>query len=188
MPNSSKQTNGKAPQSNNNVPQKTGRNMAIIAWIIGMILLTRFLGTWEENQINPNKELTSNVSDSSEIKVALERNRYGHYVFNGKINNYPATFMVDTGATSVVIPKDIADDMNLESYGQSNASTANGIITVYNTMLKTVSIGPITLYNVRASINPAMNKHDDILMGMSVLKQLELRQQDNTLTLIQNAR
>lgn len=165
---------------------KTGRNMAIIAWVIGMILLTRFLGVWEDNQLNPNKSLSGISSSDAQIEVALERNRYGHYVFDGKINDQSATFMIDTGATDVVIPKALADDLGLKSYGRSKASTANGIITVYNTTLEKVSIGPITLYNVRASINPAMNSDDVVLMGMSALKQLELRQKSSTLTLIQH--
>ncbi len=165
--------------------RKTGRNMAIIAWVIGMLLLTRFLGIWEDNQRNPNQQLSTTSESTNEAAIALERNRYGHYVFNGEINGHTATFMIDTGATDVVIPQALADKMELQPYGRSQASTANGIITVFNTSLKRVSIGPITLYNVRASINPAMNSEDYVLMGMSALKQLELNQKDTTLTLIQ---
>ncbi len=160
--------------------------MAIVAWIIGMVLLTRFLGVWEQKQINPNQSLPGQSVSATGTTVVLERNRYGHYVFNGTINSHSATFLVDTGATDVVIPQALADKIGLQSYGRSMANTANGTITVYNTLLETVSIGPITLYNVRASINPAMSKQDSVLMGMSALKQLELRQQGNTLTLVQH--
>ena len=165
---------------------KTGRNMAIIAWIIGMLLLTRFFGVWEDNQRNPNQNLATTSESDSGTTIALERNRYGHYVFDGAINGHTATFMIDTGATDVVIPQALADKIGLTSYGQAQASTANGTITVFKTSLKRVSIGPITLYNVRASINPAMNSEDYVLMGMSALKQLELRQKSSTLTLIQH--
>ena len=168
------------------IPSKTGRNMAIIAWIIGMVLLTRFLGVWQEEQLNPNKTLTNSSANASIAMVELERNRYGHYVFDGTIEGYPATFMVDTGATDVVIPEALANKMGLKASGRSKATTANGTITVYNTTLKRVSIGPITLYNVPASINPAMNSEDYVLMGMSALKHLELRQKNTTLTLIQH--
>lgn len=160
--------------------------MAIIAWIIGILLLTRVFGVWEDNQRNPNQDLPSTSTSSDNATIALERNRYGHYVFDGEINGHTATFMIDTGATDVVIPQGLADKIGLESYGQAKASTANGIITVFNTSLKRVSIGPITLYNVRASINPAMKSDDYVLMGMSALKHLELRQKNTTLTLIQH--
>lgn len=166
--------------------KKTGRNMAIIAWVIGMLLLTRVLGIWEDNQRNPNQDLSTTSTSSDKATIALARNRYGHYVFDGQINDHTVTFMIDTGATDVVIPQGLADKMGLTSYGRSQASTANGIITVFNTTLKRVSIGPITLYNVRASINPAMNSDDYVLMGMSALKHLEMRQKSSTLTLIQH--
>ncbi|UZE94995.1 retropepsin-like aspartic protease family protein [Alkalimarinus alittae] len=177
-----------APNNTQDTPvsKKTGRNMAIIAWVIGMILLTRFLGVWEDKQHNPNQNLATISDDVSKTSVALERNRYGHYVFNGQINGHDATFMIDTGATDVVIPQALADKIGLKHYGQSQASTANGIITVFKTSLKRVSIGPITLYNVSASINPAMTSEDEVLMGMSALKQLELRQKNTTLTLSQH--
>ncbi|MFD2229881.1 retropepsin-like aspartic protease family protein [Alkalimarinus sediminis] len=165
---------------------KTGRYMAIIAWIIGMLLLTRVFGVWEDNQRNPNQNLPTTSESAEAVTIALERNRYGHYVFDGEINGHTVTFMIDTGATDVVIPQGLADKIGLESYGRSKASTANGVITVFNTSLKRVSIGPITLYNVRASINPAMNTDDYVLMGMSALKHLELRQKSSTLTLIQH--
>jgi len=165
---------------------KTGRNMAIIAWVIGMLLLTRLFGIWEDNQRNPNQALPTTSETADEITIALERNRYGHYVFDGDINGHTVTFMIDTGATDVVVPQAVADKIGLKSYGRAQASTANGIITVFNTSLKRVSIGPITLYNVPASINPAMNSEDYVLMGMSALKHLELRQKNTTLTLIQH--
>lgn len=168
------------------VPKKTGRNMAIIAWIIGMALLTRFLGVWEEQQHNPNQDLASASSNEFQPTVSLERNRFGHYVFDGQINDQTVTFMIDTGATDIVIPQSLADELGLKVLGRAKASTANGVITVYKSSIKRLSIGPITLYNVSASINPSMNSEDYVLLGMSALKNLELRQKSTTLTLIQH--
>jgi aspartyl protease family protein len=63
--------------------------------------------------------------------------------------------------------------------------TANGPITVFETRISELSIGDITLFNVRASINPAMPP-PQILLGMSALKQIEFVQRGDSLTLIQH--
>ena len=64
------------------------------------------------------------------------------------------------------------------------ATTANGVIETYATRLASVSIGDIGIRDVRASINPYM-PGEQILLGMSFLKNLELRQQGDRLTIRQ---
>ena len=64
--------------------------------------------------------------------------------------------------------------------------TANGRTLVFATRLNEVSIGGITLRNVRATINPGY-KSDDILLGMSFLKHLEFTQRGDQLTIRQYA-
>jgi len=164
---------------------RTGKLMAFMAWIAGLALLTQFFGNWQTQQINPNQSPASSLINPETISVTLMQNRLGHYLVNGTLNGQPATFMLDTGATDVVVPKELADTYQLISQGSSQSLTANGIITVGRSNIKSLSIGDITLYNVRASINPGMEQNQAILLGMSALKQLELRQQGDTLTLIQ---
>jgi aspartyl protease family protein len=106
-------------------------------------------------------------------------------VTNGFINGEPVTFMLDTGATDVVIPESIAKSLGLNRLAYSEASTANGTIPVYKTRIDQLSIGNIKLYDVPASINPSMTGEQAILLGMSALKQLELIQKNRSLTLIQ---
>lgn len=163
---------------------RTGRTMAIIAWILGIVLLARFFGDYQESQFNPNQSPISSL-EHDDVVVSLIANRQGHYIANGLINALPATFMLDTGATDVVIPEDLAHAYGLPSQGQGWGLTANGRVKVTRTTINTLSIGDITLYNVRASINPGMNKAQPILLGMSALQQLELSQTEGELTLIQ---
>jgi len=116
--------------------------------------------------------------------VILKRNRYGHYVTQGEINNHSVTFLLDTGASDISIPDKIARELNL-NYGQEQRyQTANGIIIGNLTTLRSVSIGNIKLQNVRASINPKMD-NDEILLGMSFLKYIEFTQHGDTLILRQ---
>lgn len=159
--------------------------MIFIACVIGMALLTLFFGEVEERQFNPNQNPSSLVN-AQVTEVRLERNRYGHYVVTGTINNLPVDFLLDTGATDVVIPLDLGSQLGLTKGIAGKASTANGTITVYNTVIDKLTVGDISLYKVNASLNPAMGKGEGILLGMSALKEIDFIQRGDSLTLRQS--
>jgi aspartyl protease family protein len=160
-----------------------GKTMTILAWIIALGLLLAFFTHWQSNVYNPNKTPSSQQS-STENTVVLQRNRYHHYVTQGAINKTVVTFLLDTGATDVVIPEHMASNLGLQKGKRQQALTANGVITVYSTRLTQLTIGSIVLNDVNASINPAM-KNDEILLGMSALKSIEFTQRGDQLTLKQ---
>ncbi|MCK5722764.1 MAG: TIGR02281 family clan AA aspartic protease [Gammaproteobacteria bacterium] len=152
-------------------------------WIALMIMVFFLFNKLLERDYNPNQQVLMQNRDKQRV-VILKRNRYGHYVTQGEINNHSVTFMLDTGASDISIPDKIAKKLKL-SYGQERQyQTANGTITANLTTLESVSIGNIKLQNVRASINPKMD-HDEILMGMSFLKYIEFTQRGDTLILRQ---
>lgn len=167
----------------NNPTQSLGKGMMIMAWLVLLGFLVMFFGQWEENTYNPNRHPDSS-SNATTNTVVLQRNRYHHYVTQGAINKENVTFLLDTGATDVVIPENVAKQLKLQKGREKYASTANGVITVYDTRLQTLSIGSITLYDVDASINPAMTG-EGILLGMSALKDIEFTQRGDQLTLKQ---
>ena len=119
--------------------------------------------------------------------VRLVCNCYGYYLVFGEINGQLVLFMLDIGAIEVVVSAVFAVILGLARGRPSQARTANGDITVYRTTLDRLRIGPLTLRNVRASINPNMRADDEILLGMSALKHLELITRDGVLTLRQPA-
>lgn len=162
---------------------QTGKRMMTIAWIIALALLTWIFGNWEENQFNPNQNPEySSTEQVNEVK--LDRNRYGHYLANGYINDQKVTFFVDTGATAVAVPGNLQYKLGLEA-GQAHwVSTANGNAKAYATLIDKLVIGNIELTNIRASINPSM-EGEEILLGMTVLKHLEFTQKGDELTLRQ---
>jgi len=162
-----------------------GKGMLLMAWVLGLVLLTLMFGEWEEKQVNPNQQPESSLQGRT-VQVVLNRNRWGHYVVNGTINEQAAVFLLDTGATDVVIPETIANRLGLSRGMPLQASTANGLITVYQTRLDSLTIGDIHLRQVSASINPAMNDHDEILLGMSALKSIEFSQENNKMILRQH--
>jgi len=161
--------------------RKVGQGMMALACIVGLALLTMFFSGVEKRQYNPNQSPESRA-DATSSEVNLKRNRQGHYVASGLINFKEVEFLLDTGATDVVIPQRIARELGLRRGRANRALTANGAVTVYDTNIDQLSIGDITLYNVRASINPAM-RTPSILLGMSALKRIEFIQKGDSLTL-----
>ncbi len=162
----------------------TGSGKAILAWMVFLGLLTWGFSGLLDHQRNPNREVVSSLDSQGRGEVRLQRNRSGHYLANGAINGQPVTFLVDTGATTVTIPADLARRLALRRGPAFQAQTANGTVTVYQTTLDTVTLGAIALHDVRASINPGMGG-DEVLLGMSFLRGLELVQRDGELLIRQ---
>ncbi|MDH5256426.1 MAG: TIGR02281 family clan AA aspartic protease [Gammaproteobacteria bacterium] len=164
------------------ISKRIARWMIWLGWLIFLALLTVFFNKQLSNIQNPNQNVTEESSPGNSSTVTLLRNRQGHYVANGLINGEEVVFIVDTGASDVSIPVNIAKKLNLKNGGPVRYHTANGTVTGSRTMLDTVQLGGIVLQNIRGGINPGM-KDNYILLGMSFLKQLEFTQRGNELIL-----
>jgi aspartyl protease family protein len=161
-----------------------GRMMQVLAWIAVMALLTLYFGDVLDRQRNPNREISTAVTDAGVREVELKRNRMGHYVTTGTINGEEVVFLLDTGATGVAIPAALAEQLALPRGRPMVTRTANGNTRSYLTRLNEVGIGDIRLRNVEASITPGLQMRE-VLLGMSFLKHIEFTQRGNTLTLRQ---
>jgi aspartyl protease family protein len=160
---------------------KVGKGMLMVAWMIGLGLLTLVFDDQLAKQFNPNVDpITSSIQGVQ--KVRLKQNRAGHYVSGGAINGQPVVFLLDTGATHVSVPLHLAEQLNLQKGRASWVQTANGRAQVSQTNIQRLSIGDIQLVNVRANLNPGF-KQNEILLGMSALKQLEFTQRGEWLVL-----
>lgn len=158
--------------------------MLVLAWGAGILLATRFFADWEQSRFNPNREPVS-VVQGEQIEVRLEGNVQGHFVANGKINGQAVTFLLDTGATDVAIPAELAERLELQRGAPVMLQTANGQTTGYRTVLSSLGLGDILLHDVRALIAPGFSG-EQVLLGMSALKQLEFTQRAGTLVLRQH--
>lgn len=162
---------------------RAGRIMLILAWAAGLFLATQFFSQWERRQENPNAVVTSQQHEGY-IEVKLVGNGQGHFVASGQINGQPVDFMLDTGATDVAIPTRLAERLGLERGSPVTLSTANGRSEGYRTRLDRVQLGDIVLRDVRALVAPGLDG-EQVLLGMSALKQLEFTQRGGTLLLRQ---
>ncbi len=165
--------------------KRLGKGMIIGAWVLLLAVLTLFFSRVLEERQNPNRQPAGRVSDQGIREVELQRNPQGHYVATGAINGRPVTFLVDTGATDVALSESLARRLGLEKRGGAFSHTANGVVAVWQAVLDRVSLGVIELRNVRASILPDLKPADQVLLGMSFLKQLEMVQKGDTLILRQ---
>ena len=164
--------------------RRMGLWMVVAMWLLVLWLLASFFANWFEKEHNPNQNFASTMTSDGVKEVVLQRNRRGHYVTPGMINDKQVVFMLDTGATDISVPLHLAEELGLKKGPRIVFQTAAGQSWGYGTVLDSVSIGNIELNNVRASINP--NVADlDILLGMTFLKHLEFTQRGDSLTLRQ---
>ncbi|MBD1390440.1 clan AA aspartic protease [Neiella sp. HB171785] len=155
-----------------------GRFMAIMAWLCFFGLAGLFFNEFLTAKQEPNRGLEIDGS----MRVELIRNRAGHYLAPGQINGVEVTFLLDTGATYLSIPAEVADQAGLRRGQAAAVSTANGRIRVYRTQVDEVRLGGLKRHQVEAFINPA-EQGGVVLLGMSFLKYFEWRQIDDRLIL-----
>ena len=158
-----------------------GKAMTVLGMLSFLVVLTLLFGGIERSRDFPNQDTTASVEGASTV-VRLAANRQGHYLLPGAVNGVPVQFLVDTGATQVVIPAHLTSRLALNRGRPLKAKTAAGWITVYQTEISSINLAGIQLENIPASLNPAM-RGDEILLGMSALTQLELSIAQDTLTL-----
>ncbi len=154
--------------------------MIIIMWVVVMVLGTLLINNYLEQQRNPNNQVVTSI-DGDKRSISLQRGRYGHYRVTGTINDAEADFLVDTGATSVSIPEDVAARAGLVKGAEIVISTANGNGIAYQTRIDKLRLGDLEVRNATGHINPGLS--GQVLLGMSVLQHYELVQRGNQLVI-----
>ncbi len=114
--------------------------------------------------------------------VKLIRNN-GHYWATGQINGRSVRMIVDTGASLISMGAREAKRLGIDyKKGKTGYSqTANGVIKNYQITLREVKIGGIVQRNVAASVSKADHP---ILLGMSFLNDVNMREEGNLLYLV----
>lgn len=145
-------------------PGETVRQAAL--W--GLIFLGTIAaaGLWDDikGQVMPRQA----VLGDGRIEAPLAAD--GHYYLTAEINGVPVRFVVDTGATDIVLTRRDAvragvDTGDLAFTGQ--ARTANGTIATAPVRIASIELGPIHDTNVRAVVNDS--QMDTSLLGMTYL-------------------
>lgn len=106
----------------------------------------------------------------SEGVIELPKAPDGHFYATVEVNGEPIRFMVDTGATAVVMTKSDAKTAGLDVDTLAfigRANTANGTVGTAPVRLESISLGGVTDRNFRAYVNEGEMDHS--LLGMSYL-------------------
>jgi aspartyl protease family protein len=116
----------------------------------------------------------SNRDGNGVITVTLAKADNGHFEVRGEVNGATVPFMVDTGASSIVLSSEDARRAGLDpdelSY-KTPIMTANGSTTAANVTLDSVKIGAIERRNIRAMVAQD-GRMAGSLLGMNFLNTL----------------
>lgn len=107
--------------------------------------------------------------------VTVHRAFQGHFVLNGDVGGTPVSFLFDTGASTVVLTAADAaragfDERRLDF--RIPVMTAAGLTTVAPVRLSSLSIGGITVNDVRAAVAKPGDL-DASLLGLTFLNRLD---------------
>jgi aspartyl protease family protein len=159
-----------------------------IVWL-GIILLL-VLGYSFRDGLTNNRLMAellphrANISDDGSFTIRSRED--GHFYIEAKINNASVLFMVDTGASDIVLAPDDAKRAGLapETLNFSRTyQTANGTVMGAPVKLASLRIGTIHMRDIPASVNGAAMENS--LLGMRFLQELrEYKVEGNTLTLV----
>ena len=168
--------------SRTNLPKMMQQGAIWLFIFIGAITVA---GLWSEMSTTSFSRQSVVQTDGSTI-VSAPRDRDGHYYLSLTINDAPIRFVVDTGATDLVLTKEDAARVGLDPQQLaylSIANTANGQVRLARVRLDSVQLGDITDRGVRAVVNEG-EMHESLL-GMTYLQKFgRIQIEGNRLTLV----
>ncbi len=165
---------------NNNTESNSrqlGAAFLVVGWIAFIALISMLI---HHIYFSTQKPTISETDAGKQITIFSDYD--SHFRIKGEINGIAVTFLIDTGATSVAIPKDIADKANLERRATIQAETAAGTTTGYFTRIDDLSFGDVNLHNISAVVIPEFDS-DQVLLGMNVLGKFSIKQTRDKLIL-----
>lgn len=139
-----------------------------IVWGLIILGVVAAVGLWGDirNTVRPGM-----ATITAENQIILSRAMDGHYYLDAQVNGEPINFVVDTGATGIVLSERDAKaagiDIGALAYVE-RAMTANGEVRTAPVTLETLRVGPLEDRRVRATVNEGAM--DRSLLGMDYLQ------------------
>ena len=155
-------------------PIKTGLLPMMVFWfaVMGLlyVLMTHYLKP-KQAQVLANGDLVIN------------RSQNGHFYAMGSINGREARFMVDTGATFVDVSEEFAQKASIRGGVPTTFKTANGNSPGRIVDGIAVSIGPLSVTNIRVGVGLRGDDENEALLGQSFLSKFDITMSKNQMVL-----
>lgn len=154
----------------------------LVAWLaIFLIVMAAYTQRYELQDIAskitgglvPGSPISS-VNVDGRSQITLIRNNSGHFVAHGAVGSTPVTFLIDTGATDIVLANTDASDAGINTstlHYNIPVSTANGMTTSARATINNISVGPIEYKNITVMI-ARKNDLRTSLLGMNFINRL----------------
>lgn len=146
-----------------------GRALQQIAvWALIFVGLVAGYGLWNDIRSQMGPAQISRADGSIEIP----RGPDGHYHATLSIDGVKVQFVIDTGASQIVLSERDARQIGLDPGALAyigEARTANGVVRTAPVRLASVTLGPFELRDVPAVVN--QGQMDGSLLGMSWISQ-----------------
>ena len=142
-----------------------------LIWFIIFIFFIVVALVWENYH---NEKSSLNIFDKDLERLTLKTASDGHFYVTLSINNKPINFLIDTGATAMILSKKDGEKLgfNVDKLNFSQlAQTANGEILISPVVFDKVSLGFKNFSNVKAFIS--QTDMEKSLLGMSFLSRLK---------------
>ncbi len=122
-------------------------------------------------------------SGNAGSRVVLSAGSGGHFFGVAQINGVSVRFVVDTGASNVVMGVAQAEQLgiNYRAGQRVSVNTANGVALAYQAALDSVRVGEVEVFHVDATVVPA--SVPIVLLGNSFLGRFQMRQENDLLVL-----
>jgi aspartyl protease family protein len=124
------------------------------------------------------------AAGASAQTVTLAADTRGHFVVDGQVNGGTVRFLLDTGATMIVLSSAEAARLGIDyRKGQpSMMNTANGVAPAYRVKLDSVRVGDITVNSVDAVVMEG-GVLPVALLGMSFLNRMQMKRDGQVMVL-----
>ena len=119
----------------------------------------------------------------SGTRVTLHAGTGGHFTGTGQFNGVTLPFVVDTGASNIVMGIALAEQIgiNYRAGMRSAVTTANGNTLAWQVQLNSVRLGEVEIFNVTATVVPTGAPL--VLLGNSFLGRFQMKQENDELVL-----
>jgi aspartyl protease family protein len=138
----------------------------------------------ERHSLSLSGRVSSSFQKAAAAEVSIPPDRQGQYRVRGSINGQYVDLLVDTGASVVAMSSAHAKMLGVDylSGRPGRVHTAQGTTDSFFVILDELQVGGITGYNVEAAVIDG-GYPLDVLLGMSFLRQVAMREDMGVLTL-----